>query len=249
MNSPQRGFQLQKSESATSRTIKSEDDSWIEKSINRSKSGPNCVGLGSNFIENENADTFKPSTIRKVEQKVVNLKMDCYDDFDIDDESKSSYINGANHGESYIDADVSSVSRPAEQNGVVLRRKKIGSTAIKRRSGNRRSRTKLKRRCSINGHFYNRETSFFTPPHGSQMSVWITSLVNTQEVVNLLLEKYKVDSKPDNFALFIIRDNGEQRRLREDEYPLVVRVMLGPHEDVAKLYLVDAQYTPEIRFV
>lgn len=81
------------------------------------------------------------------------------------------------------------------------------------------------------------------------MSVWITSLVNTQEVVNLLLEKYKVDSKPDNFALFIIRDNGEQRRLREDEYPLVVRVMLGPHEDVAKLYLVDAQYTPEIRFV
>lgn len=66
--------------------------------------------------------------------------MDCYDDFDgdVDDESKSSYLNGANHGESYIDADISSVSRPAEQNGVVLRRKKIGSTAIKRRSGNRR---------------------------------------------------------------------------------------------------------------
>lgn len=140
LNSPQRGFQLQKSESATSRTIKSEDDSWIEKSINRSKSGPNCVGLGSNFIENENADTFKQSTIRKVEQKSVNIIMDCYDDFDGDgdDESKSSYLNGANHGESYIDADVSSVSRPAEQNGVVLRRKKIGSTAIKRRSGNRR---------------------------------------------------------------------------------------------------------------
>lgn len=140
LNSPQRGFQLQKSESATSRTIKSEDDSWIEKSINRSKSGPNCVGLGSNFIENENADTFKPSTIRKVEQKLVNIKMDCYDDFDgdVDDESKSSYLNGANQGESYIDADISSVSRPAEQNGVVLRRKKIGSTAIKRRSGNRR---------------------------------------------------------------------------------------------------------------
>lgn len=40
------------------------------------------------------------------------------------------------------------------------------------------------------------------------MSVWVTSLVSTQEVINLMLDKYKVDAKPDNFALFVIRDNG-----------------------------------------
>lgn len=108
-------------------------------------------------------------------------------------------------------------------------------------------RTKLKRRCSINGHFYNRETSFFTPPHGSQMSVWITSLVSAQEVVNLLLEKYKVDSRPENFALFVIRDNGEQKRLKDDDHPLLVRIMLGPHEDVARIFLTDAFNTTEIR--
>nr|CAD7397078.1 unnamed protein product [Timema cristinae] len=138
--------------------------------------------------------------------------------------------------------------RIATDEGVVLRRSaaKTGSAAIRRRPGKRRSRSRLKRRCSINGHFYNRETSFFTPPHGSQMSVWVTSLVSTSEVINLLLEKYKVDSDPVNFALFIIRDNGEQRRLREDEYPLVVRVMLGPHEDVAQLFLMDRQNTQEI---
>lgn len=34
--------------------------------------------------------------------------------------------------------------------------------------------------------------------------------------------------------------------LREDEYPLVTRVMLGPHEDVAKLYLMDRTTTEEI---
>lgn len=79
------------------------------------------------------------------------------------------------------------------------------------------------------------------------MSVWVTSLVSTQEVVNLLLEKYKVDSRPENFALFIIRDNGEQRRLKDDEYPLLVRIMLGPHEDVARLFLTDAYSTTEIR--
>lgn len=100
--------------------------------------------------------------------------------------------------------DMSTSSECAE---VVIRRK-TGSTAIKRRPGKRLSRSKIKRRCSINGHFYDRETSFFTPPHGSQMSVWVSSLVNTQEVINLMLEKYKVDSYPQNFALFVVRDNG-----------------------------------------
>ncbi|KAJ8912086.1 hypothetical protein NQ315_000592 [Exocentrus adspersus] len=129
---------------------------------------------------------------------------------------------------------------------VVFRRPHKGSTAIKRRPGKRLSRSKVKRRCSINGHFYDRETSFFTPPHGSQMSVWVTSLVNTIEVINLILEKYKVESDPQNFALFVVRDNGEQRRLKDDEYPLLTRVLLGPHEDVSRMYLMDSHSTPEV---
>lgn len=105
---------------------------------------------------------------------------------------------------SITSADLSS----SDYTEVVRRAPKTGSTAIKRRPGKRLSRSKIKRRCSINGHFYDRETSFFTPPHGSQMSVWVTSLVNTQEVINLMLEKYKVDSTANNFALFVVRDNG-----------------------------------------
>ena len=38
----------------------------------------------------------------------------------------------------------------------------------------------------------------------------------------------------------------EQRRLKEDEYPLLARVLLGPHEDVAKLYIMDGHSTPEV---
>lgn len=38
----------------------------------------------------------------------------------------------------------------------------------------------------------------------------------------------------------------EQRRLKDDEYPLVVRVLLGPHEDVARLFLMDSQSTLEV---
>lgn len=40
------------------------------------------------------------------------------------------------------------------------------------------------------------------------MSVWVTSLVSTTEVINNLLEKYKVDCQPNNFALFVVRDSG-----------------------------------------
>lgn len=38
----------------------------------------------------------------------------------------------------------------------------------------------------------------------------------------------------------------ERRRIRDDEYPLISRVMLGPHEDVARVFIVDAQQTDEI---
>nr|XP_012144571.1 PREDICTED: uncharacterized protein LOC100878529 isoform X8 [Megachile rotundata] len=185
----------------------STDDSWIEKGLNRSMSGPDCLQR-----HRTDSDTDSVNSLQ----------------FREDDNMTMSTDSGL------------------ELDGVVLRRKQ-GSTAIRRRPGGRRqSRSRLRRRCSINGHFYNRETSFFTPPHGSQMSVWITSLVNTQEVINLMLDKYKVDAKPDNFALFVVRDNGEQRRLRDDEYPLEVRVVLGPHENVARLFLVDKLSTPEI---
>lgn len=164
--------------------------------------------------------------------------------------------------ESITSTDISTMSEA--YGDVVIRRPiKTGSTAIRRRPGKRLSRSKVKRRCSINGHFYDRETSFFTPPHGSQTSVWVTSLVNTQEVINLMLDKYKVDSDGNNFALFVVRDNGgklktyrfgqqknvyvaEQRRLKEEEYPLLTRVLLGPHEDVAKLFLMDSHNTPEV---
>jgi len=117
----------------------------------------------------------------------------------------------------------------------------VKCTALRRRPGRRFDKSKLKRRCSINGHYYNRETSVFTPPHGSTMSVWTTSLVSTQEVVNMLLDKYRVECPASNFCLFIIKDNGERRRVRDEEYPLLLRVTLGPDESVAKLFLVERE--------
>lgn len=79
------------------------------------------------------------------------------------------------------------------------------------------------------------------------MTVYATSLLSTQEIVSLVMDKYKVESKAENFALFIVRDNGEQKKLSNEDYPLLARVLMGPHEDVARLFLMDAQETYEIR--
>ncbi|KFB49043.1 AGAP000149-PA-like protein [Anopheles sinensis] len=233
-------------------------DSWTaDRGLLRSKSQGNHYS-GNSFMDSDaddaGSETLKPSAGPPAS---IHIRMDCYDELEsvssstrghgLPNDSPATAPHPATATAASHEYSTSISGHPVTDDGVVLRKPpKTGSTAIKRRSGNRRSRTKLKRRCSINGHFYNRETSFFTPPYGSQMNVWVTSLVNTQEVINLLLEKYKVESRAENFALFIVRDNGEQKKLKEDDYPLVTRVILGPHEDIAKLFLMDGQQTQEI---
>ena len=67
----------------------------------------------------------------------------------------------------------------------------------------------LKRQSSFNGHWYDRDTSVFTPPKDSYMSVWTTSLTRTPEVVKMLMEKYQIQiDNSDRFALFVVKDNG-----------------------------------------
>ncbi|XP_043243672.1 ras association domain-containing protein 4-like [Amphibalanus amphitrite] len=121
------------------------------------------------------------------------------------------------------------------------------SRVIRRRPGRRMNKAKVKRRCSINGHYYNRETSVFTPPHGSALSVWVTSLVTCREMIDMVLDKYRVEDRADNFALYIVWDSGERRRLRSDEYPLLTRIASGPSEAAARLFVMDRETTAEIR--
>ncbi|KAG0428019.1 hypothetical protein HPB47_024976 [Ixodes persulcatus] len=89
-------------------------------------------------------------------------------------------------------------------------------------------------------------TSVFTPAYASVTSVWVTSLVNAPEVINQLLDKFKVENSPQDFALYVVRDNGERRLMQDDEFPLLARVMLGPDEDVAKLFIMNRENTNEI---
>jgi len=115
--------------------------------------------------------------------------------------------------------------------------------ALKRRRG---KMTRLRRRSSVNGHWFDRETSVFTPPKDSAMSVWTTSLQTNQEVLSTLLNKYKIESEAADFGLYVVKETGERRLVTDSEHPLLLRVNLGPHEDLAKIYLMNKANTNEI---
>ncbi|NXP08365.1 RASF6 protein, partial [Thinocorus orbignyianus] len=95
------------------------------------------------------------------------------------------------------------------------------------------------RRFSINGHFYNYETSVFTPAFGSETKIRINSQMRTRQVIEQLLRKFKIENSPQEFALYIIHASGEKKQLRSGDVPLLHRLLQGPSEKVAKFFLMD----------
>jgi len=120
--------------------------------------------------------------------------------------------------------------------------------ALRRRHGRKYDKsTVLKRKSSFNGHWYDRDSSVFTPPKNSIMSLWVTSFLTTADILKMLLDKYQIESEHTNYGLFLVFDYGERRLLLDSEFPLIVRVKLGPHEDLAKFQLMELKTTVEIK--
>ncbi|XP_010015101.1 PREDICTED: ras association domain-containing protein 6 [Nestor notabilis] len=94
-------------------------------------------------------------------------------------------------------------------------------------------------RFSINGHFYNYETSVFTPAFGSETKIRINSQMRTRQVIEQLLQKFKIENSPHEFALYIIHASGEKKQLRSGDIPLLHRLLQGPSEKIAKFFLMD----------
>uniref|UniRef100_A0A8C6EGC4 Ras association domain family member 6 n=1 Tax=Microcebus murinus TaxID=30608 RepID=A0A8C6EGC4_MICMU len=110
----------------------------------------------------------------------------------------------------------------------------------KRRSSPRMNRKdRQNHRASINGHFYNQETSIFTPAFGSETKVRINSNMRTEEVIKQLLQKFKIENSPQDFALYIIFATGEQRRLKRDRHSPTARLLQGPSRNNARIFLMD----------
>uniref|UniRef100_A0A3B5KK73 Ras association domain family member 2a n=1 Tax=Takifugu rubripes TaxID=31033 RepID=A0A3B5KK73_TAKRU len=120
------------------------------------------------------------------------------------------------------------------------------------RRGQRRSpsdQRKIRRhRVSINGHFYNHKTAVFTPAYGSVTNVRINSCMTTPQVLRVLLNKFKIENSPDDFAIYLVHASGERVKLKRSDYPLPLRVMQGPCEQVCKVFLMEEDLGEEVTY-
>ncbi|XP_061601389.1 ras association domain-containing protein 4a isoform X2 [Cololabis saira] len=103
-------------------------------------------------------------------------------------------------------------------------------------------------RFSINGHFYNHKTSVFTPAYGSVTNVRVNSSMTTGQVLHLLLHKFRVENKYEEFVLYMVHESGERARLRDGEHPLVTRVLYGPCEKISKIFITEADLGEEVTY-
>ncbi|KAK3759694.1 hypothetical protein RRG08_014090 [Elysia crispata] len=126
----------------------------------------------------------------------------------------------------------------------VVRRKKGGVRKFKTvayRGGDQPSKWK---RASINGHIFNFDTSVFTPVLGSCTSVTVDGNLNSLEVIETLLDKFKVQNSADEYVLSIVNEEGE-RLLTNRDRPLLERLKLGPDETVGKIFIKEREILQE----
>ncbi|XP_050392530.2 ras association domain-containing protein 2 isoform X2 [Patella vulgata] len=122
---------------------------------------------------------------------------------------------------------------------VVRRIRKFNTVAYR---GDRPNKWK---RASINGHIYNYDTSVFTPVLGSCTSVMVSNNMRTPDVVRTLLEKFKVENQPDEYVLTVVLDTGEEKLLKDTDYPLLHRLNFGPDENQAKIFIKEVGHVPK----
>lgn len=125
---------------------------------------------------------------------------------------------------------------------VVMRKTNIRKSNTVAYRGDRDRPNKWKR-ASINGHIYNFDTSVFTPVLGSCTSVTVTNKMTVQEVIKTLLDKFKVENRPEEYNLYIISEEEDERQLQPTDIPLLERLMLGPTETV-KIFIRDRPDMP-----
>ena len=68
---------------------------------------------------------------------------------------------------------------------------------------------------------------------------WSFPLRFLPQVIQTLLQKIGAIDDPQMFSLVIKTDTGEARRCRDCGIPLVMRLELGPNEQVAKMWVVE----------
>uniref|UniRef100_A0A4W5JW19 Ras association domain family member 6 n=1 Tax=Hucho hucho TaxID=62062 RepID=A0A4W5JW19_9TELE len=82
-------------------------------------------------------------------------------------------------------------------------------------------------------------TAIFTPSYGTSTNVRINSKMTTHQVISQLLQKFKIENDPNEFALYCVHQSGEKKKLSDSDMPLWERLLRGPAENIMKMFLMD----------
>ncbi len=64
--------------------------------------------------------------------------------------------------------------------------------------------------------------------------------------VSFLPPLVQVENDVSEFSLCVFYDNGRKELCKDDDYPLKLRLKLGPSEDIAKLFVIESSEVEEI---
>ncbi|MGH0141866.1 UNVERIFIED_CONTAM: hypothetical protein FKN15_075002 [Acipenser sinensis] len=59
---------------------------------------------------------------------------------------------------------------------------------------------------------------------------------------------YDVENTSDEFALYLVHETGERTKLSDTEYPLISRILHGPCEKIAKIFLMETDLGEEVTY-
>jgi hypothetical protein len=145
--------------------------------------------------------------------------------------------SSSSQAEARDDTDGSGMSRSLDRR-LLRDRDRSGSVMVRKRSASFRkiARQKRKEEAKDEGKLVKR---LFTPPQDSSTNLRLSSTIRTNDVVQMLLSKFKAENDSSLYGLFVVHDSGAQEPLSEKHCPLMVRLKLGPSEDIAKLYIME----------
>ncbi|KAJ8380021.1 hypothetical protein SKAU_G00007990 [Synaphobranchus kaupii] len=72
--------------------------------------------------------------------------------------------------------------------------------------------------------------------------------MTTPQVLRVLLNKFKIENSPDDFALYLVHTSGERVQLKRSDHPLVLRVLQGPCEQVSRIFLMEQDLGEEVTY-
>ncbi|XP_011405685.2 PREDICTED: protein-methionine sulfoxide oxidase mical3b isoform X2 [Amphimedon queenslandica] len=160
------------------------------------------------------------------------------------DDPKEEYVIGVDDSEDDSlpeEKSCQSLTNSPTKGRVVLRQKSDvtdripRTTSVRRRSASFKKVQKYKRQEARE-----EKRSKFIPPYGKPTNLRVSNLQRTPEVIDMLLQKYNVENKSSEFSLMVVHDSGAMEQLDPSDSPLAIRLKLGPSEDVAKIYVMEA---------